>query len=169
MRGGEKMSKSLGNDMTIRGVVDGWGREVALMLLLSGQWRKPLDFNQATLEQARAQLEGFRNVFRAPSEPVGDWADFEAALEDDFNTPEALAVLHGWRDHELLRRAFAIFGLESIAEPEEAPAEVVALAEQRRQARDAKDFAAADRLREEIEAAGWRVRDVDAGFQLVPK
>ena len=47
-RGGEKMSKSLGNDMTIRGVVDTWGREVALMLLLSGQWRKPLDFNQAT-------------------------------------------------------------------------------------------------------------------------
>jgi cysteinyl-tRNA synthetase len=169
MRGGEKMSKSLGNDMTIRGVVDGWGREVALMLLLSGQWRKPLDFNQATLEQARAQLEGFRNVFRAPSEAVGDWADFESALEDDFNTPEALAVLHGWRDHELLRRAFGIFGLESIAESEEAPAELVALAEQRWQAREAKDFTEADRLRSEIEAAGWRVRDVDAGFQLVPK
>jgi cysteinyl-tRNA synthetase len=168
-RGGEKMSKSLGNDMTIRGVVDTWGREVALMLLLSGQWRKPLDFNQTTLEQARAQLETFRNVFRSPSEPVGDWADFEAALEDDFNTPEALAVLHGWRDHELLRRAFGIFGLESIAEQEEAPAELVALAEQRVAAREAKEFAEADRLRAEIEAAGWSVRDVDGGFQLVPK
>jgi cysteinyl-tRNA synthetase len=168
-RGGEKMSKSLGNDMTIRGVIDTWGREVALMLLLSGQWRKPLDFNQGTLEQAAAQLETFRNVFRSPSEPVGDWADFEAALEDDFNTPEALAVLHGWRDHELLRRAFGIFGLESIAEQEEAPAELVALAEQRVAAREAKDFAEADRLRGEIEAAGWSVRDVDGGFQLVPK
>jgi cysteinyl-tRNA synthetase len=168
-RGGEKMSKSLGNDMTIRGVVDTWGREVALMLLLSGQWRKPLDFNQATLEQARAQLETFRNVFRLPSEPVGDWAAFEAALEDDFNTPEALAVLHGWRDHELLRRAFGIFGLESIAEQEEAPAELVALAERRVAAREAKDFAEADRLRGEIEAAGWSVRDVEGRFQLVPK
>jgi cysteinyl-tRNA synthetase len=168
-RGGEKMSKSLGNDMTIRGVIDTWGREVALMLLLSGQWRKPLDFNQGTLEQAAAQLETFRNVFRSPSEPVGDWADFEAALEDDFNTPEALAVLHGWRDHELLRRAFGIFGLESIAEQEEAPAELVALAEQRVAAREAKDFAEADRLRGEIESAGWSVRDVDGGFQLVPK
>jgi len=168
-RGGEKMSKSLGNDMTIRGVVDTWGREVALMLLLSGQWRKPLDFNQTTLEQARAQLETFRNVFRSPSEPVGDWAAFEAALDDDFNTPEALAVLHGWRDHELLRRAFRIFGLESIAEKEEAPAELVALAEQRVAARDAKDFAEADRLRGDIEAAGWSVRDVDGGFQLVPR
>jgi len=169
MRGGEKMSKSLGNDMTIRGVVDAWGREVALMLLLSGQWRKPLDFNEATLEQARAQLETFRNVFRSPSEPVGDWAAFEAALDDDFNTPEALAILHGWRDHDLLRRAFAVFGLESIADPDEAPPELVALAGQRQQARAAKDFAEADRLRDEIEAAGWRVRDVDAGFQLVPK
>ena len=168
-RGGEKMSKSLGNDMTIRGVIDEWGREVALMLLLSGQWRKPLDFNQGTLEQARAQLEGFRNVFRSPSEPVGEWADFEAALEDDFNTPEALAVLHGWRDHELLRRAFGIFGLESIAEQEDAPPELVALAEQRVAAREAKDFSEADRLRGEIEAAGWSVRDVDGGFQLVPQ
>src|SRR5213596_860321 len=154
-RAGEKMSKSLGNDMTIRGVIDTWGREVALMLLLSGQWRKPLDFNQGTLEQSAAQLETFRNVLRSPSEPVGDWAELEAALDDDFNTPEALAVMHGWGDHELLRRAFGIFGLESIGEVEEAPAEVAELAEQRREARDAKDFAGADRLREEIAAAGW--------------
>src|SRR5581483_9854283 len=66
-RSGEKMSKSLGNDMTIRGVIDDWGREVALTLLLSGQWRKPRDFNQGTLEQAGAQLETFRNVFHSPS------------------------------------------------------------------------------------------------------
>ena len=168
-RGGEKMSKSLGNDMTIRGVIDGWGKEVALMLLLSGQWRKPLDFNQGTLEQAAAQLETFRNVFRASSEPVGDWVELEAALDDDFNTPDALAVMHGWRDHELLRRAFGIFGLESIADAEEAPPELAQLAERRREARDAKDFAGADRLRDEIAAAGWEVRDVAEapGYRLV--
>ena len=168
-RGGEKMSKSLGNDMTIRGVIDEWGKEVALMLLLSGQWRKPLDFNQGTLEQARAQLETFRNVFRSPSEPVGDWSEFEAALDDDFNTPEALAVMHGWRDHELLRRALAIFGLESIAELVEAPPELAELAAQRRDAREAKDFQEADRLRDEIVSAGWEVRDVSEppGYQLV--
>ena len=166
---GEKMSKSLGNDMTIRGVIDTWGREVALMLLLSGQWRKPLDFNQETLEQAGAQLETFRNVFRSPSEPVGDWAELEAALDDDFNTPEALAVLHGWRDHELLRRALGIFGLDSIGELEEAPAEVAELAARRRDARDARDFEGADGLRNEIEAAGWEVRDVaePPGYRLV--
>jgi cysteinyl-tRNA synthetase len=168
-RSGEKMSKSLGNDMTIRGVIDEWGREVALMLLLSGQWRKPLDFDQGTLEQARAQLETFRNVFRSPSEAVGDWAALEAALDDDFNTPEALAVMHGWRDHELLRRGFQIFGLESIAELEEAPAELAELAARRRDAREAKDFAESDRLRDEIAAAGWEVRDVAEapGYRLV--
>jgi cysteinyl-tRNA synthetase len=168
---GEKMSKSLGNDMTIRGVVDTWGREVALLLLLSGQWRKPLDFNEGTLEQAAAQLETFRNVLRSPCEPVGDWTALEAALDDDFNTPEALAVMHGWRDHELLRRALEVFGLASLADTEEAPAEVAELAARRREARDAKDFAGADRLRDEIAAAGWEVRDVaePPGYRLVPR
>jgi len=166
---GEKMSKSLGNDMTIRGVIDTWGREVALLLLLSGQWRKPLDFNEGTLEQAAAQLETFRNVFRSPSEPGGDWAAFEAALDDDFTTPEALAIMHGWRDHDLLRRGLAVFGLESLARQEAAPAELVALAEARQRARDARDFGEADRLRDEIAAAGWDVRDVAGGFELVPR
>jgi cysteinyl-tRNA synthetase len=166
---GEKMSKSLGNLATIRDAIEEWGRETLLLFYMTGHWRKPLDYSAETLEQARAQLETFRNVFRSPSEPIGDWADFETALDDDFNTPEALAVLHGWRDHELLRRAFGIFGLESLAEQEDAPAELVALAEQRVAAREAKDFAEADRLRGEIESAGWSVRDVDGGFQLVPR
>jgi cysteinyl-tRNA synthetase len=167
--GGEKMSKSLGNDVSLRNVLDTWGREVVLVFFLTAHWRKPIDFGDDTLEQARAQLEGFRNVFRAPSEPVGDWGAFEAALEDDFNTPEALAVLHGWRDHELLRRAFGIFGLDSIGETEEAPAELVSLAEARAAAREGKDFTEADRLRGEIEASGWEVRDVAEapGFRLV--
>jgi cysteinyl-tRNA synthetase len=102
---------------------------------------------------------------------VGDWADLERALDDDFNTPEALAVMHGWRDHELLSRACAIFGLESIAELEDAPPEVAELAERRREARDAKDFSGADRLRDEIAAEGWEVRDVaePPGYRLVRK
>src|SRR5436309_8290545 len=158
---GEKMSKSLGNDMTIRGVVDTWGREVALMLLLSGQWRKPLNFNEGTLEQAAAQLETFHNVLRSPSEPVGDWSELEAALDDDFNTPDALAVMHGWRDHELLRRGLAVFGLESLVESESAPGDLEELARQRAEARARKDFAESDRLRGEIENAGWAVRDVE--------
>jgi cysteinyl-tRNA synthetase len=168
MRGSE-MHKSIGNDVSLKDALDRWGRETLLFFFMTGHWRKPLDYSDETLEQAKAQLESFRNVFRTPSEPVGDWAELEAALDDDFNTPEALAVLHRWRDHDLLRRAFGIFGLESIAEVEEAPPELAELAVQRRVARDAKDFAEADRLRDEIAAAGWEVRDVAVppGYRLV--
>jgi cysteinyl-tRNA synthetase len=130
-----------------------------------------MDFSDDGLEQADAQAESFRNVFRGPSGGGGDWEAFAAALDDDFNTPEALAVMHAWRDHALLRRGLEIFGLESLAESETAPAELEQKARARREARARKDFEAGDRLREEIEAAGWEVRDVDAepGFQLVPK
>ncbi len=168
MRGSE-MHKSLGNDVSLKDALDRWGRETLLFFFMTGHWRKPLDYSDATLEQARSQIETFRNVFRAPSEPVGDWAELEAALDDDFNTPQALAVMHGWRDHELLRRAFEIFGLESVAEVEEAPAELAELAERRREARSNGDFSEADRLRDEIGAAGWEVRDVAEapGYRLV--
>jgi cysteinyl-tRNA synthetase len=168
MRGTE-MHKSIGNDVSLKDALDRWGRETLLFFFLTGHWRKPLDYSDETLEQARAQIETFRNVFRSPSELVGDWADFEAALDDDFNTPEALAVMHGWRDHDLLRQAFGIFGLESIAEMEDAPADLAELAGRRRDARESKDFAEADRLRDEIAAAGWEVRDVaePPGYQLV--
>jgi cysteinyl-tRNA synthetase len=164
---GEKMSKSVGNIATIREALDEWGRETILVFFLGGHWRKPIDFSPETMAQAAAQAESFRNVFRGPSEGGGDWEAFAAALEDDFNTPEALAVMHGWRDHDLLRRALAVFGLESLAEAEEAPPEVVELAERRRGARASRDFEEADRLREAIEAEGWEVRDAGDGFQLV--
>jgi cysteinyl-tRNA synthetase len=168
---GEKMSKSLGNIVSLREALDRWGRETLLVYFLGGHWRKPIDFSDEALAQAAAQAENFRNVFRAPSEPGGDWDAFAAALEDDFNTAEALAVMHGWRDHDLLERGLEVFGLESLAEAETAPATIEELARARAEARARKDFAAGDSLREEIEEAGWEVRDVDAepGFQLVPK
>ena len=166
---GEEMHKSVGNDVSLRAALDRWGRETLLTFFLTGHWRKPLAYTDATLDSAAARAEGFREVFRNPSEPApeGSWQRFAAALDDDFNTAAALAVMHEWRDHELLRRALGVFGLESLAEPEDAPAEVVALAEQRVEARTGKDFAEADRLRDEIEAAGWDVRDETDGFRLV--
>ena len=168
---GEKMSKSLGNIVSLREALDRWGRETLLVYFLGGHWRKPIDYSDEVLEQAAAQAESFRNVFRSGSEPVGEWEPFAAALEDDFNTAEALAVMHGWRDHDLLRRGLEVFGLETLAEAEAAPVELEGLARRRADARERKDFAEGDRLRDEIEAAGWEVRDVDAepGFQLVPK
>jgi cysteinyl-tRNA synthetase len=123
------------------------------------------------MEQARSQAAGFREVFRNPSRRAEEdaWQRFIEVLEDDFNTPAALALMHGWRDHDLLRRALDVFGLASLAEGEDAPAEVVELAKRRQRARAARNFEEADRLRREIEAAGWEARDVADGYQLVPK
>jgi cysteinyl-tRNA synthetase len=166
---GSKMSKSEGNIVTIREALDRWGREAILVYFMTGHWSKPIDFSDETMAAADARVDRFREVFRGETQPVGEWEAFAAALEDDFNTPDALAVLHGWRDHELLRRALDVFGLASLAEGVDAPAEVVELAERRRAARAARDFEEADRLRAEIEAAGWEARDVADGFQLVPK
>jgi cysteinyl-tRNA synthetase len=168
---GEKMSKSLGNIVSLRDALDEWGRETLLVYFLGGHWRKPIDYSDEVLEQAAAQAESFRNVFRGESTKGADWDAFAAALDDDFNTPEALAIMHGWRDHELLRRGLEVFGLASLAEGEAAPAELQELARARVEARARKDFDASDRLRDKIAAAGWEVRDVNAepGFQLVPK
>jgi cysteinyl-tRNA synthetase len=167
---GEKMSKSVGNVASLRDVLERWGPETILVYFLSAHWSKPIDFSDETMEAARARVERFREVFRGPLEPApeGEWERFAAALDDDFNTPEALAVMHGWRDHDLLRRALDLFGLASLAEEQEAPAEIVELARQRQEARAARDWEEADRLRAEIEAGGWEARDVADGFQLVP-
>jgi cysteinyl-tRNA synthetase len=166
---GEEMHKSVGNDVSLKAALDRWGRETLLTFFLTGHWRKPLEYSEATLASAAARAERFRDVFRSPSESASDgsWDRFSTALDDDFNTPAALAVMHEWRDHDLLRRALGLFGLASLAEAQAAPAEVVSLAEARERARAERDFAEADRLRGEIAAAGWEVRDEASGFRLV--
>jgi len=165
----EKMSKSLGNVVTLRNVLDTWGREALLVFHLTGAWNKPVDFSDEVMEQAAARADSFREVFRNPHVPAADgaWEHFAAALDDDFSTPAALAVLHEWRDHDLLRRALSIFGLESLASEEAPPSEIVELAERRQAARAARAFEEADRLREELERAGWEARDEADGFRLV--
>jgi cysteinyl-tRNA synthetase len=169
---GEKMSKSLGNIVSLRDTVAQWGRETVLLYFLTAHWRKPMDFSDEVMEQATAQVESFRNVFRGPSAEGGDFGDLILALDDDFDTPRALAVMHEWRRQRQqlpLRMAFELFGLDALAEEERAPAEAVALAEQREEARAARDFGRSDELREQIEALGWEVRDEAGGFRLVRK
>jgi cysteinyl-tRNA synthetase len=125
------------------------------------------------MEQAAARRDTLRNAFtRAAAEhDETAWAVFAQALNDDFDTPAALAVLHDWASTgqlDLLRRGLGIFGLESLAERSEAPAEVLALAERRLVARSERDFESSDRLREELAALGWQMRDEpDGGYVLV--
>ena len=118
----------------------------------------------------------FRNAFLHPPEPqpARGWEALERVLDDDFSTTEALAVMHEWRaagQLDQLRRALELFGLETLAEAEQAPDELEEMARRRQAARATGDFVEADRLRDEIAAAGWEVRDVsdDPGYQLVKK
>jgi cysteinyl-tRNA synthetase len=170
--GGEKMSKSLGNDVSIRNVLDTWGREVALLFFMTAHWRKPIDFTDVTLEQAKAQVDSFRDALS--SVPLGqeplERERLVEALDDDFNTPRALALFHEWRGRGLggdLREGLALFGLRSLSEQDVPPPQVVQLAERRQEARSGGDWGESDRLRDEISGLGWVVRDTADGYQLL--
>ncbi len=176
---GEKMSKSVGNVATIQDVLAEWGAETTLLFFMTAHWRKPIDFSPETMAAARAQVEGFREAFRDLKDTrigsmTGDWDAFVRTLEDDFNTPAALAIMNGWRAHgftDWLRDALDLFGLGSIALTVEAPDEVRAIAAARVKARQAGHYETSDRLRDELAVAGWDVRDTadDPGYVLIQK
>jgi cysteinyl-tRNA synthetase len=169
----EKMSKSTGNIVSLREALDTYGREAILVFFLGAHWRSPIDYSDEAMEAARAQAEGFASAFRVAARRADapGWEAFEAALDDDFSTTQALAVLHEWRaagQLELLQRGLSVFGL-GVGVTDEAPAHIRERAELRAKARASGDFARADELRREIESAGWEVQDVPEGFRLIPR
>jgi cysteinyl-tRNA synthetase len=170
----EKMSKSLGNIVSLREALDQWDNESVLLYFLSAHWRSPIAFSNVALDQAYAQKYTLRNAFLSldPAGPAPPWEDFAAALDDDFNTPEALAILHDWAatsQKDLLRRGLEVFGLASLGDFPEPPGAIIELATRREDARQRREFETADQLRAEIESLGWEVRDRPDGFQLVPR
>jgi cysteinyl-tRNA synthetase len=167
---GAKMAKSEGNVVTIREALDRWGREALLLFFMRGHWSKPIDFSEETMDEAAGRLDTFRNALLDERTAEVDESELDAALADDFNTPAALAILHEWARrgaNEQVRRGLALFGIA--ADVPEPPLAVVELAEEREAARAQRNFELADELRESISAEGWEVRDVEGGFQLVPK
>ena len=107
---------------------------------------------------------GAARRFRNPSEPAPPdaWERFEAALDDDFSTPRRSRSCTTGATTSC-RGALDVFGLASLAEQAEAPAEVHELARGRQAAREAKDFARADELRAAIEEAGWTCGTIRTG------
>jgi cysteinyl-tRNA synthetase len=174
---GAKMAKSAGDVVTIREALDRWGREALLLFFMRGHWSKPIDFSDETMDDAARQLRAFRNalVHRLDlgARSHSSWKEFEEALNDDFNTPRALAILNQWATagawHEL-EEGLTVFGLSSL-DVIRADARLEHLAARRADARRNRQFALADRLREEIESQGWEIRDVaePPGWKLVPK
>jgi cysteinyl-tRNA synthetase len=180
----EKMSKSLGNIRGLAEVLDEVGRDALLMYFLAGHYRQPLAFAPERFDDAARRLERIRDAGRrlvpgdSPPELASHRDAFFDALADDFNTPRALAALSEWirEANKLtgvgdahLREMLGVLGLENLLERGEGPpAEVTALAERRAEARTRRDFGEADRLRDELLAQGWVVRDGPAGPELVP-
>jgi len=183
---GEKMAKSVGNIALLHEVLERYGSETVLMYLISGHYRQPLAFSEAALAQAQANVKRIREAGRRLSAgPSPDELDhlrdrFFAALARDFATPEALSIMNEWISEatgplweapgdEHLREMLGVLGLDPLLAPAaKAPEAVHELAEQRERARAERDFTAADRLRDQIAALGWEVRDGAGGFELLP-
>ena len=170
----EKMSKSLGNIVSLREALDRWGREAILVFFMGGHWSKPIEFSEEAMEQASARAEDFAKAFRVVPEmrEAPSWDAFATALADDFNTPAALPILEEWRATgrlDLLERGLSIFGVAIRTDADEIPDAVRRLAEERQAARARRDFDEADRIRDEIEQDGWEVQDVPDGFRLIPR
>jgi cysteinyl-tRNA synthetase len=183
--GEEKMAKSVGNITPLHEAVERWGRDTLLWFFSTGHYRQPLAWTDDALTAAQARVARLRETARrlVPGESPEDLAPYRdaffAALADDFNTPRALAALGDWvreankRDgvgDGHFREMLGVLGLENLLDDAvpEAPAEVVELAQARLEARSRRDFAEADRLRDEIGAQGWSVRDSADGFELTP-
>ena len=183
----EKMSKSVGNIFQLSEALDRYGRDAVVAYLISGHYHQPLEFSDRALTEADARVKGIRNfVLELPesddSEPdpaVTAWrAEFLDALADDFNTPRALAILselitEGNR-RELpgaraaLEEMLPLLGLESLLAPAEtADPEAERLLAEREEARAARDFELADRLRDELAERGFEVRDTPGGARLM--
>ena len=179
---GEKMSKSVGNISPLHEVLDRHGRDAVILYFASAHYRQPIAYGAEPLAQAAAGVQRIRDAARrltpghSPSELEPLRERFFDALADDFNTPSALAAMWEWireanrreaavgaRD---LREMLGVLGLENLFEVAGAPPAIISLAQERQSARAAGDFARADELRAQIEAAGWSVRDTPAGFEL---
>jgi cysteinyl-tRNA synthetase len=181
-----KMAKSKGNVFYLHLALDRYGREAVIDFLISGHYRQPLAFGTEALEQARARNDRVRDFFR-DAERIDGARDpfveqrreaFLDALADDFNTPRAMAELYELvREghsralpgaHEVAEELLAIVGLESLSEVDvEADPEAERLAAEREEARAARDFERADRIRDQLAERGWEVRDSAEGFRLI--
>lgn len=179
---GQKMSKSLGNVYTVSDLEAKKFNALALRLLFLGtHYRQKQNFTWEALQSAQNALQKLYSTVRGwekPQETPEDVAgDFRAALEDDLNTPVALAAMWELVDSDYPSGVKAstilemdkILGLslqDVVAKPRKVPKEIQKLLNAREEARTQSDWKESDRLRDEIAAAGWTVEDTKDGQKI---
>ena len=188
---GEKMSKSLGNFTNLVELVSEFDPRAYRLLVLRAHYRSPIEVSRASAEDASTALARLDTFARSaaklePALPDADvLARFVAAMDDDLDTPAAMAVLFdtvrrvntavdaGSRSEAAPLAAAALeiakaVGLVLHGGVDEVPSEIAALAAARDVARAAKDWARADAVRDELQAAGYVVEDSAAGTTVRP-
>jgi cysteinyl-tRNA synthetase len=189
----EKMSKSLGNFFTIRTVLEKYDAEVVRFFILRAHYRSPLNYSDKHLDDAKLALTRLYTALRGQSviEAAIDWqqpqaARFKEAMDDDFNTPEAMAVLFDLANEvnkdkslqatSLLKKLAGVLGLLQ-RDPDvflqgdvavqlvgnEIKMDIEQLVIQRNEAKKSKNFAEADRIRKELADAGIILEDTSQG------
>ncbi|GGD15754.1 cysteine--tRNA ligase [Pyruvatibacter mobilis] len=181
---GEKMSKSLGNFLVVHDLLEDWPGEALRLHLFMTHYRQPLNWTAEGVREAKAILDRWYKVTAGAGNVTGDDvpASVAAALLDDFNTPQALAVMHGLYSEaqkgsedaaRALKASGQLLGLFGQSAEEWAAwrpqssaiddAHVENMIAARNAARKAKDFAEADRLRDELTAMGVEIKDGPEG------
>ncbi len=173
-----KMSKSLGNFRTIRDLLATYEPAVLRYFVLSGHYRQPVDFSASSLNAAKSSYERLK---RAVLEIEDDGKrneevleKFKRAMDEDLNTPKALAVLWGLvRDNKAVGKVSTIKEIEKVfalslfdGDKIELPAEAEKLVKKRDEARAAKDWTESDRLRNELMTLGYIVEDSKEGTRI---
>ena len=184
----EKMSKSVGNVFGLGEALERHGPETLLMYFSQGHWRQPLEYDETRLQQAAAAAAGIREAGRRlVSGPSPEWSAsrreaFFDALAHDFNVPRALVSIFAWVSDanraevgtvgsDDLRAMLDVLGLAGLLDDGVAsiPEDALELARRREVARAERDYAEADRLRDELRAIGWEVRDGPDGPELLSR
>ncbi len=199
----KKMSKSLGNFRTVREISEQYDLQILRFFMLSAHYRSPLNFSADLMEASKSGLERIVNAAdhlkflmkNAEAENMNEEerrlfvrtdafvADFERAMEDDFNTADAIATVFDLvkftnsntdadsskeylgKLFELLVKLTDVLGLIVDKEEEILAEDIEKLIEERQEARKAKDFARADAIRDELLAKGIILKDTREGVQ----
>lgn len=191
---GKKLSKSLGNSIYVKDIIEKYSPEALKLFLNKGQYNQSQEYKEEELKEAHLRWESF--VSEIPSYTSQDDSeiflidDVMGALEDDFNTPMAVSMLYSalkelktTKSQSLAQDVLKVLKVMSVVKADASlddvykvwlsvqkskvvPQEVMDLVEERAEAKKNKDFSLADVLRAQVNALGWNVKDVPGGYEV---